>query len=100
MPEYRLRPKARADLDGIWDYTYTTWGAKQARHYLTDLKRTCAKLACNPHLGKLRTDAYEGLRVYPAGKHLVFYLAIDVGIDVVRVLHERMDAQSHLVPPK
>ncbi len=89
MPEYRLRPRARADLDGIWNYTYATWGAKQARHYLGDLKRTFAKLARNPRQGKTRNDLYEGLRVYPAGKYLIFSLALDVGIDVVRVLHER-----------
>ncbi len=96
MPEYRLRPRARADLDGIWNYTYATWGAKQARHYLGDLKRTFAKLARKPHLGKSRNELYEGLCVYPAGKHLICYLAIDVGIDVVRILHERMDVQRHL----
>ncbi len=96
MPEYRLRPRARADLDGIWNYTYATWGAKQARHYLGDLKRTFAKLARNPRQGKSRNDLYEGLRVHPAGKHLIFYLGLDVGVDVVRVLHERMDVQRHL----
>ena len=78
MPEYRLRPRARADLDGIWNYTYATWSAKQSRHYFDDLKRTFAKLAPNPRLGKSQNDLYEGLRVYPAGKHLIFYLAIDV----------------------
>ncbi len=96
MPEYRLRPKARVDLDTIWDYTYTTWGAKQARDYLTDVKRVCAQLMRDPRLGKTRNDLYMGLRVYPVGKHLVCYFEADFGIDVVRVLHARMDIRRHL----
>lgn len=50
----------------------------------------------NPQLGKVRDDLHSGLRVYPAGKHLIFYLEMDDGIDVVRVLHERMDIRRHL----
>ncbi len=96
MPEYRFRPKVRADLDAIWDCTYSNWGPKQARHYLTDIKRVCTQLMRNPQLGKVRDDLHSGLRVYPAGKHLIFYLEMDDGIDVVRVLHERMDIRRHL----
>ena len=96
MPEYRLRARARADLDAIWDYTCSKWGARRARHYLNEIKRVCARLMRDPHLGKVRDDLYSGLRVYPAGKHLIFYLEIDDGIDVVRVLHERMDVHRHL----
>jgi len=96
VPEYRFRPKARADLDAIWDYTYSNWGAKQARHYLTDIKRVCTQLMRDPKLGKVRDDLHGSLRVYPAGKHLIFYLEIYDGIDVVRVLHERMDIRRHL----
>jgi len=41
-------------------------------------------------------EVYEGLRVYPSGKHLIFYFATDKGTDIIRVLHERMDIPSHL----
>ena len=72
MAEVRLRPRARADIDAIWDYTITTWGVQQARYYV------------------------NGLRVYPSGKHLVFYLVMENGIDVVLILHGSMDVRRHL----
>jgi toxin ParE1/3/4 len=48
-------------------------------------------LAENPDLGKRRDELYKGLRVYPSGKHVVFYITMDKGIDVVRILHGSMD---------
>ena len=96
MAEYRLRPKARSDIDAIWDFTVQTWGVQQARYYVNSLRDICTELAGNPELGKCRDELYKGLRVYPSGKHLVFYLIIENGIDVVRILHGSMDVQRHL----
>ena len=95
MAEYRLRPKARSDIDGIWDYTVKTWGVQQARSYITGLHDVCIELAENPDLGKRRDELYKGLRVYPSGKHVVFYITMDKGIDVVRILHGSIDTHRH-----
>ena len=96
MPEIALRPKALDDLDGIWQYTEETWGVEQAERYLRALNGTFEALAEKPELGRIYDEVYEGLRVYPSGRHLIFFLATNEGIDVVRVLHERMDIPSHL----
>ena len=32
---------------------------------------------------------------YPAGSHVVFYRETDDTIDVIRVLHQRMDIERH-----
>ncbi len=96
MPEFVLRPKARADLDGIWDYTVQTWGRDQARTYLRSMTKAFRTLSKKPALGRIYNEVCEGLRVYPSGKHLIFYLVIGTGIDIVRVLHQRMDIPSHL----
>jgi toxin ParE1/3/4 len=98
VAEYWLRPKARSDIDAIWDYTVKTWGVQQARSYITGLRDVCTELAENPDLGKRRDELYKGLRVYPSGKHVVFYITMDKGIDVVRILHGSMDTHRHLVP--
>jgi toxin ParE1/3/4 len=86
VAEVRLRPKARSDIDAIWDYTVATWGVQQARHYLNGLRDVCTELAGNPEPGKCRDELSKGLRVYPSGKHLVFYLVMGKGINVVRIL--------------
>ena len=96
MAEYRLRPKARSDIDAIWDYTVKTWGVHQARSYIAGLRDVCADLAENPNLGKRRDELHKGLHVYPFAKHLVFYFSINKGVDVVRILHGSMDTQRHL----
>jgi len=96
VAEYRLRPKARSDIDAIWDYTVKAWGVQQARSYIAGLRDVCTKLAENPELGKRQDELYKGLRVYPSGKHVVFYLTVDKGIDVVRILHGSMDTHRHL----
>ena len=96
MAEYWLRPKARSDIDAIWDYTIKTWGVQQARCYITGLRDVCTELAESPGLGKRRDELYKGLRVYPFGKHVVFYITMDKGIDVVRILHGSMDTPRHL----
>jgi len=96
VAEFRLRPKARSDIDAIWDYTVKTWGVQQARSYITGLRDVCTDLAENPELGKHRDELYKGLRVYPSGKHVVCYLTGDKGIDIVRILHGNMDIRRHL----
>jgi len=96
VPEYRLRPKAQADIEDIWNYTGRTWGIRQARKYISALRDACNDLVMNPDIGIIRDDLYTGLRVYSAGKHLIFYLTMERGIDVVRILHERMDSKRQL----
>lgn len=96
MADVALRPKARADVKEIAQYTLTTWGKAQARKYTRAIHQTMKQLARNPELGRRFEAVHKGVRVCPSGKHLIFYLTTDTGIDVVRVLHERRDAPSHL----
>ena len=44
MP-YVLSPKARADLDGVWDYTAERWDADQADRYVRQIAETVSRLA-------------------------------------------------------
>ena len=91
MAEYRFRPKARADIDGVWHYTIRTWGGPQPRRYLAAIRDPRAELAARAALGKSRDERWPGLRSFPSGKHVVYYLVASYGVDVVRVPHERMD---------
>ena len=53
-------------------------------------------LTINPTLGRSCDAICEGYRKFRVGRHVIFYRVIDRGIDVVRVLHQRMDFESHL----
>lgn len=96
MVEISLRPKALTDLAGVWQYTTETWGSDQGNRYLRASNRALETLAEQPQLGRAYDEVREGLRVYPIGQHLIFYLGTEGGIDVLRVLHERMDVYWHL----
>ena len=95
MSEYRLRPRAIADLDEIWDYTIRTWSEAQAERYLVGLRDALAVLKDQPELGRSRNDLHPGLRVSNYSRHLIFYVREEWGIDVVRVLHGSQDVRAH-----
>jgi toxin ParE1/3/4 len=47
-------------------------------------------------MGRECPELRPGYYKYPSGSHVLFYRLITDGIDVVRILHERMDYDSHL----
>jgi len=96
MADFTLRPKTLADLESIWDYTVETWGEEQAERYLRLINQSFHKIADNPGLGRPCDAIRKGYRRLGVGRHMVFYRAGDNGIDVVRILHERMDVNRHL----
>lgn len=91
-----LTPRARADLDEIWDYTADRWGLDQAETYTRQLWKNIAIVADRPSLGRECTEVRRGYRMYPTGSHVLFYRHTTLGIDVVRILHERMDYERHI----
>lgn len=92
--EFRLRPKARADLEGIWRYTAEHWSEAQADVYHGRIVDVMAALA----VGRLKARSAEHVRPgylkYPARSHTVFFKAADYGIEVVRILHQSMDVEQ------
>jgi toxin ParE1/3/4 len=97
VSRYLLSPAARADFEQIWDYTLERWGAQQAEDYLRDLVAGIERASANPLIGRACDDIRPGYRKLPAGSHVVFYRTTAVGVvDVVRVLHRRMDIDRHL----
>ena len=93
---YALSPLAQGDLDQIWDYTETRWGRGQAETYLRRIRRHIEAVAAQPALGRTRSDVRVGYRSYPSDAHVLFYRLTPDGIDVVRILHRRMDFFRHL----
>ena len=95
MAEFFLRPKARQDLEDIWNYTYDNWGEAQADSYIYDTGVAFQTLADKPERGRSCDDIREGYRMHYIGKHIIFYRATKKGIEIVRILHQRMDPNQH-----
>lgn len=98
MAKYRLTNKAVEDLADIWNYTFDEWSEQQADDYYNMLISSCQKIAVNPNLfGKRYDEILDGLRGFKAGRHLLFYRMRDGGdVEIIRILHERMDIRNHL----
>ncbi len=95
MSNYRLSPLAEKDLFRIISTTIESWGDTQAKVYAQTIDAVLLKLAQYPDFGRDRSDVYNGARSFPIEKHIVFYKVSDNGIDVARILHQRMDITKH-----
>lgn len=96
MPDYRLTPAAKSDLLEIWNYTAEIWGEKQAEKYLLDIEVKLERLAANPQLGRQRPEIKSGYYSFPVKKHILFYLQSGNFIDIIGILHGRMDIDKKL----
>jgi toxin ParE1/3/4 len=97
MPgRFLLSPRSQIDLDEIWDYTVDRWGSDQAETYTRQLWKDISTVADRPTLGRECPEVRPGYRMYPSGSHVLFYRHTADGIDIVRILHERMDYERHI----
>lgn len=96
MPEYRVTRAAETDLEEIWRHTHKTWGLAQADRYIDKLAETFQYLAENPMQASACDHIRRGYRRALVENHVIYFRLADGGIDIIRVLHERMDAPRHL----
>ncbi|MBK1633170.1 plasmid stabilization protein ParE [Thiohalocapsa halophila] len=96
MVEIHKQVAAEDDLVAIWRYSFETWGVEQADRYLDELNKGIDALAGNPGLGSDCGHIRAGYRRLRIRHHSVYYRLKATRIEVVRVLHERMDADRHL----
>jgi len=93
---YALRELAVADLEAIWVYTVEQWGVEQADRYLKSLFTCFEDLAESPQLGRQRDEVKAGYRSFPQGRHVVFYMVVLAGIEVIGIVHQSADVEAHL----
>jgi toxin ParE1/3/4 len=94
---FHLTKKAYEDLKGIAIYTQETWGKSQRYLYLKMMDGAFNELSDKPTRGVKIDDIREGYYKYRIGKHLIFYRLVSKSdIEVVRILHQRMDVESHI----
>ncbi len=95
MSTYRLTPAAQRDLSSIWDFSVARWDARQAEIYLDEIRLAFERIAADPGRGRACDEVRQGYRCYRIGSHSVFYVESVGGVDVIRVLHQRMDPLRH-----
>ena len=93
MPVIVKRPRAKSDLAEIWDYIADDTEAR-ADAFVEKIDQKFQTLAARPNIGRLRDELAEGMRSFPVGRYIIFYLPLPDGIEVVRVLHSARDLSS------
>ena len=96
MGNFSLYPEAELDLEGIWHYTVSAWSVEQAIKYIDELDATFKLLAENPLICSKRLEFQPPVRIYNFKRHLIVYVSLEVGIEIVRILHESSDIGTHL----
>lgn len=96
MTRYRFTPAAQRDLSSIWDFTEERWGVHQAETYINEIRAAVERIAEDPRRGRQCDEVRTGYRRYGIGSHLLVYVESTVGVDVVRILHQRLDPARHL----
>jgi toxin ParE1/3/4 len=96
MANYSLSPLAVEDLQAIWRYGAGTSGLAKTEQYGEKLLDAFEFLAANPKAGQAIDHIRAGYKRHPVGVHVIFYRLGLSGIEVIRILHQRMDAEQQL----
>lgn len=84
------------DLEQIWLYTFETWSQDQADRYHTLITAEIEFLAAKPESGKHLDHIRIGYRSSKVKSYYIFYRITTTEIEIVRILHERMDIPNRL----
>ena len=94
---FELSEKANEDLEKIWLYTYENWSQKQADRYYNLILNEIEYIAINFESGKSIENIRKCYRCSKVKSHLIFYKKSKKNtVEIIRVLHQRMDIENHL----
>jgi toxin ParE1/3/4 len=83
-------------MEATWLYSLRQWGTQQAERYIDDLTEAFRFLGESPLAGTACEHVRTGYRKYPVIRHVVYYHETNYGVEVVRVLHDRVLVTRHL----
>ncbi|MFZ1624037.1 MAG: type II toxin-antitoxin system RelE/ParE family toxin [Gammaproteobacteria bacterium] len=93
MPQVTRRPLAETDILEIWNYIADD-SVAAADRWVDRLDEQFRVLAMQPAMGRARDELARDVRSLPFGRYVIFYVPLDDGIDVVRVLHGARDIDA------
>jgi toxin ParE1/3/4 len=87
------RPQVDTDLDAIWRYIADD-NMDAADRLLDRIGDIVGMLSDNPKAGRARPDIAPDIRSFPIGNYVVFYMALDDGVEIIRILSGYQDIQA------
>ncbi|HHH53271.1 MAG TPA: type II toxin-antitoxin system RelE/ParE family toxin [Bacteroidetes bacterium] len=92
-----ISQKAQGDLISIWDYTFKNWSLNQADSYYQFIIDKISEVCNKPDIGKSFEKFRTGYWGATVKSHIIFYkLSSKNKIEIIRILHQRMDLKTRL----
>jgi len=97
----RFRPQAVRDIDAILDYIAAK-NLDAALRFYTAVRKDGDRLAAMPGIGRVygfRNPTHADIRFWPVKRfrnYLIFYRAVNDGIDILRLLHGARDLETEI----
>lgn len=94
--KYIISEEVKKDLEKIWLYTYHNRSASQAKSYTNLIIQQIEFISRNPTSGKKFNHLIKRYFRSKIKSHYIFYKIDETKIQIIRILHERMDIISQL----
>lgn len=96
MAPYIISEKALEDLNNTWIYTAENWSVDQANRYYNLIVDEIEYVSENFLLTKDFGNVRKSYKFSKGKSHLVFYKKTEnTEMEVIRILHERMDIKNN-----
>ncbi|MEE4249965.1 MAG: type II toxin-antitoxin system RelE/ParE family toxin [Alcanivoracaceae bacterium] len=100
MKRIRLSEAADSDLRKIAEETLQRWGEDQRDSYIAEIFEAFERLSATPDIAMQLDGVRKGYRKFPQGSHIIFFRkSAFQSIEIIRVLHKRMDVEVQLSSP-
>ncbi len=96
MGNYKLSEESVIDVENIYEYGVRRFGLDQAQTYVTELHKLLQTLVDNSNIGHDASEFFPLLKRFVYRSHTIFYLGIDSGVLITRILSQSMDYERHL----
>ena len=96
--EWRISQTATKDLESIWLFTKERWSERQADRYYQLIINEINVICSHPNAGLNYSHIRKGYSASKVKAHLIFYRFKSNKIEIIRILHERMDLLQQFNP--
>jgi toxin ParE1/3/4 len=90
-------PTAQNDIEEIYEFTVDDWGMAQAESYIKQLQDMSNDLVKATKQGQEVDSIRQGYLRFPVGSLFIFYKQLSSEIEVIRILHKRMNFEQHFL---
>lgn len=95
-PKFRISKRAIEDLENIWHYTSNKWSVEQADRYYRLIIEEIQNISTNQVIWVSADHIRKGYFKAKVNSHLIFYRKTNDIVEVIRILHQRMDIENRL----